>query len=63
MKIILKGDKMKIKNIFIFLILFFINNTLFNQDIKFKIKDYKKIGRTEFVEIQKTNPKVEHKTK
>lgn len=62
MKIILKGDKMKIKNIFIFLILFFLNNTLFSQDNKFKIEDYKKIGRTEFVEIQKTNPKINIKS-
>lgn len=54
---------MKTKNIFIFLIVFFINNALFSQDNKFKIEDYKKIGRTEFLEIQKTNPKVKHKSK
>jgi len=63
MKIILKWRQDENKKHIYFLIVFFINKTLFSQDNKFKIEDYKKIGRTEFLEIQKTNPKVEHKSK
>jgi thiol-disulfide isomerase/thioredoxin len=49
---------MKSKNIFIFSIILLLSNIVLSQEKKFTIEECKKIDRNEFIEIQKTNPKI-----
>ncbi len=49
---------MKSKNIFIFSIILLLSNIVLSQEKKFNIEECKKIDRNEFIEIQKTNPKI-----
>ncbi|WP_396170835.1 peroxiredoxin family protein [Flavobacterium sp.] len=53
---------MKTKNIFFIILFSFISNYLVSQENKFNIKDYKKIERKEFIEIQNKNPKINIKS-
>lgn len=49
---------MKSKNIFKFSIILLLSNIVLSQEKKFTNEECKKIDRNEFIEIQKTNPKI-----